>query len=297
MTVPLVGRGSGEDVQSTLSSVLTANGIRAIVRGYNNSPLPDGVDVAVEYDSSVQGESRYAGIRWFPIEVKTRILNGVDDWEGIVPTTLDICRYMGARVNTSTGHHLHLSLDEFAENPRVIRSLWNLTHRFNDVIFGLVAQSRGHSHFCRPMPPASKVLHGANSLRTIKRVLSQYDRYCGLNLTHLFGDSPRIELRHHQGTLNTQTARMWLRFCLQFVQHAVTRNCQAADASLVNDRKSLDKLLVTIGLKVNSRVYAKVSPELRECGRFILRRWKKFNLPNESENHGQQKTAFIEEVA
>jgi hypothetical protein len=253
--------------------------------------------LAVEYDSSVQGESKYAGIHWFPVEIKTRILNGVDDWEAVVPKMLEIARYMGARVNTSTGHHLHLSLDEFSENPRVVRSLWNLSHRFNDVVFGLVAPSRRHNQFCRPMPPASKVLHGANSLRTIKRVLSRFDRYHGLNLTHLFGDSPRIEVRHHQGTLNPQTARMWLRFCLQMVQHAVTRNCQAADFTLPNDRNSLDKLLVTIGLKVNSRVYAKVAPELRECGRYILRRWKHFNQPTDSSSHRSEKASFLTEVA
>jgi hypothetical protein len=36
-------------------------------------------------------------------------------------------------------------------------------------------------------------------------------------------------------------------------------------------------MLVSIGLKVNSKVYSVVSPELRETGRFMLRRWKHFN--------------------
>ena len=39
----------------------------------------------------------------------------------------------------------------------------------------------------------------------------------------------------------------------------------------------LARLLVTIGLKVNSRVYATVSDELRETGRHLLQRWKQFN--------------------
>jgi hypothetical protein len=50
MTVPLVGTGCGRDIQATLANVLCANGIRAISRGYDHSPLPSGVDVAVEYD-------------------------------------------------------------------------------------------------------------------------------------------------------------------------------------------------------------------------------------------------------
>src|SRR5688572_20090872 len=90
MTCPLVGAGSGTDVQQTLATVLSANGIRAIAREYSHAPLPSGTDVAVEYDGSVQGESRYHGIRWFPVEIKTRILHGIDDWEQIVPTALEI---------------------------------------------------------------------------------------------------------------------------------------------------------------------------------------------------------------
>ena len=61
-TVPLVGAGCGQDVQRTLAGVLTANGLRAVARGYRHDPLPPGMDLAVEYDSSVQGETRYRGV-------------------------------------------------------------------------------------------------------------------------------------------------------------------------------------------------------------------------------------------
>lgn len=277
MTVPLVGTGSGRDVQETLARVLTANGLRAIARGYDHSLLPRNVDVAVEYDTSVQGESRYAGVIWYPVEVKTRILRGVDDWEQIVPKTLEICRYMGARVNASCGHHLHFAFDEIQDDPRVVRSLWNVTHRFQDVLLGLTAPSRRQSTYCRALPPTSKLLHGANSIRTLKRILGRFDRYYLLNLTHLFDDAPRMEWRLHQGTLDPVKARYWLRFLLQFTQHAVNRTCQAAPAPIPNDRKGIEKLLVTSGLKVNTRVYGTVSPELRETGKYILRTWKKFN--------------------
>lgn len=277
MVLPLVGRGTGSDVQHVLAEILAANGIRAIARGYDHSLLPPGADVAVEYDSSVQGESRYAGITWLPIEIKTRVLNGIDDWERVVPKMLEIARYMGARVNASTGHHLHLSLDEFTRNPRIVRSLWNLMHRIEPVVFGFLAPSRRHSRYCRPLPPTSKVLHGANTVEALQRILSQYDRYSGLNLSHLFDASPRIELRHHQGTLDPIKARHWLRFALQVVQHVVTRNCQAARQQLNNDRMGLEKVLVTAGFKVNTRVYGKVAPELRQTGRYLLKRWKSFN--------------------
>jgi hypothetical protein len=101
------------------------------------------------------------------------------------------------------------------------------------------------------------------------------DRYYGLNLTHLWGDGPRIELRYHHGTLDAAKARHWLRFTLQMLQHAVTRNCQAG-TQLNNERKALDRLLVSCGFKINTRVYSSVSPELRDTGRYLLRRWKSF---------------------
>ncbi|HEX2973114.1 MAG TPA: amidoligase family protein [Tepidisphaeraceae bacterium] len=278
MTVPLVGTGSGRDVQETLARVLTANGIRAIARGYDHSLLPNGVDVAVEYDSSVQGESRWAGVQWYPVEIKTRILNGIDDWEQVVPKMLEICRYMGARVNTSTGHHIHLAFDEVNEQPRTVRSLWNVFHRFEPVIFGLVAPSRRQNSYCRPLPAnGSKLLHGANSIRALRRKLDAFDRYYGLNLTHLFDSAPRLELRYHQGTLNVTTARMWLRLCLSLVQHSVVRNAQAAAVQANNDRRGIEALMTVIGLKVNTKVYSVVTQELRECGRFMLKRWKGFN--------------------
>src|SRR4051812_35485254 len=108
MTLPLVGTGSGRDVQNCLASILTSNGVRAVARDYSHEPVPSGIDVCVERDGSICGETRYQGISWIPVEVKTRILAGPTEWEGIVPRTLDICRYMGARVNASTGHHLHV---------------------------------------------------------------------------------------------------------------------------------------------------------------------------------------------
>jgi hypothetical protein len=116
------------------------------------------------------------------------------------------------------------------------------------------------------MPPASKILHGANALRTLRQRLSNYDRYCALNLTHLWGEAPRIELRHRDSTLDPEKARQWLRFCLRLVDHAVMRNCQAAPCSLANDRRGIavsdrpsatfgpQTLLFLIGLQLSTSI-------------------------------------------
>ncbi len=48
-----------------------------------------------------------------------------------------------------------------------------------------------------------------------------------------------------------------------------------------NTQAGLNALLVTTGLKGNSRIYRKVDKELRDVGKFLLKRWKHFNLPGE----------------
>lgn len=276
MTVPIVGSGSGHDVQQTLATVLSANGVAAVARGYSHARITN-ADVAVEYDSSVRGESRYDGIRWHSVEVKTRILNGIDDWERIVPRTLDICRYMGARINRSCGHHIHVDFPEALSRPTKIRSLYNLTHRFEPVIYGLVAQSRQNNGYARRMPDRSRHLHGCRSRRSFERALRGWNRQCGLNLTHVDKAQPRVEFRYHQGTLDPEKARYWMRFVNRLVEHAVARNCQAAAEQVANTRKGLDALRYTIGLRSNAGIYPKVSAELRETSKYLLQRWKHFN--------------------
>ena len=136
-TIPQIGSGGGEDVRRTLAEVLNSNGLRTIVRGYSHRPLQSGIDLAVEYDASVRVESRYAGIRWQSVELKTCILDGIDHWEQIVPKALAICRYLGGRVNASTGHHVHISMPEIRHRIVSFRSLYNTLHRYEALIYGL----------------------------------------------------------------------------------------------------------------------------------------------------------------
>jgi hypothetical protein len=282
MTIPRVGTGGGRDVQETLAQVLSANGVPAVARPYSHQPIHR-ADVAVEYDQSVRGESRYEGIAWYSVEIKTRPLVGIDDWERIVPKALDICRYLGARVNRSCGHHLHVDLPESLADPRHIRSVYNLFHRFEPLIYGIVAPSRRENGYARPMQDRTRYLHGCKTWRCFRRALGDWDRRCGLNLIHLFQREPRIELRYHHGTLDPDKARHWMHFALRMIDHATTRRCQAATKQVSNDRRGLEALRYTIGLRSNPKMYANVDKELRQTGAYMLQRWKQFNEPKISE--------------
>jgi hypothetical protein len=279
MAIPLIGGGSQQDLRVKMAKILSANGLRAIARSYSHAPVGDDLDVVVEHDSSIVGESVYRGIEWVQVEVKTRILSGTADFDAVVKKLCDISRYLGARQNRSTGVHLHLDFPELRDGPERLRSFYNLAHRFEPVVFGLVAPSRRENPFCTPMLSPSKFFHECRSLTDCHAALSRrgYDRYWGFNLTHAFGSIPRIEFRQHQGTLDFEKLRHWRNLCLRLVDHSLQRNCKAAPTPLTNDKASLMRMLVTLGLKPNTRVFKTVDPELRETGRFLLRRWKQLN--------------------
>lgn len=277
MTVPLVGSGTGRDIQNTLACVLSANGLQAVARGYSNSPVPRGKDLAVEFDSSVHGESRYRGVAWFSVELKTRVLRGIDQWERIVPKALEIAKYMGARVNRSCGHHLHVDLPEAVEQPTKIRSLFNLIQASEPFIVSTLPPSRQSNGYARPISPDRfRLLHGCRTLPCFQRALANWDRHHGLNLSHLFSRSPRIEFRYHSGTLDPVKARHWMRLVNRLVEHSVTRNCQASKRKVTPTLKEFDNWLMTIGLRSHSGIYRKVSPEFHETARYLRKRFKHF---------------------
>ena len=282
--IPQIGTGEAADVRRILSDIFNQNGVSASARGYSSQPVPAGRDVCIEYDSSVRGESRYRGIRWQQIEMKTRVLRGMDDWEAVVPKALAIAKYLGARVNSSCGHHVHVELAEATHDPVVIRSLYNTVHRYEPLIFGLVAPSRLRSSYSMPLPDRPGHLAQCRSLACFRRSLGSLSRQHGINWTHLWSAEPRIEYRYHGGTLDVEKARHWARFLLRMTDHACMRRCKAAKSQYGNSRLNLDKMMTTLGLKVNSRVYAKVAPELRETAQYLRKRWKSLNAPEDSVN-------------
>lgn len=281
MAVPLIGGGSPQDLRAKMAKILTDNGIRAAARSYSHAPVSEGLDVVVEHDSSIVGESVFRGIEWVQVEVKTRILTGTADFDSIVGKLCNICRYLGARQNRSTGVHLHVDFPEVRQNAEVLRSFYNLAHRYEQVVFGLVAPSRRDNPFCKSLPSPPKFLHRCATMNDCQSALNRlrFDRYWGFNLTHVFGTRPRVEFRQHHGTLDPDKLVHWRNLCLRMLDHAVQRSCKAAANPLPNDKASLVRMLVTLGMKPNTRVFKIVDPELRQTGRFLLRRWKQLNGP------------------
>ena len=281
--LPIIGVGENVDVQRLLADVLTRQGLPAVCRGYSHHPLPPGTLLAVEHDSSLRDEERFSGIRWAKVELKTAPLQWAE-LERVMPPALEIVNYLGARVNVSCGLHVHHHLPEVVESPQVVRNLQHVWWRVHQIVFGLVAPSRRNNQYCRRPTPDEAVLF--DSVRSYERLcakLRRLDRYAALNFTNLLSpERQTVEFRVHQGTVDWQKLRAWVLFTQRLVEHAVARSCQLTPEPLKNSRAGLNAMLITVGLKPNSRIYGTVNKDLRQVGRYLLKRWRHFNQPQDT---------------
>jgi len=282
VVVPIIGVGENRDVQRLIAEVLTNHGIQSFSRGYTHQPVPTGSKFAIEHDVSLRDESRYAGLRWSRIEAKTAPMTW-NEVEQVLPPALDIIRYVGSRANYSCGLHVHHHLPEAEQRPEVVRNLQHLWWRFHPVIYALVAPSRKSSQYCRPPQiEDAKRFDRVYSYASLCRELQSVDRYHGLNLTNLAKqDRMTVEWRLHGGTTEWEKIKAWVLATQRWTEHAVKRSCHLKPEPVPNSQQGFNALLTTTGLKPNSRIYRKVEKDLRGVGRYLLRRWKHFNLPEE----------------
>ena len=284
VVVPIIGVGENRDVQRLIAEVLTNHGIQSSTRGYTHQPVPAGSKFAIEHDVSLRDESKYAGLRWSKIEAKTAPMIW-DEVEQVLPPALDIIKYVGARANYSCGLHVHHHLPEAEQRPEVVRNLQHLWWRFHPVMYGLVPPSRKSNQYCHPPQQSdAKTYDGAYSYASLCRELYRVGRYQGLNLSNVANrDRMTVEWRIHSGTTDWSKIKAWVLATQRWTEHAVKRSCHLKAESVANSQQGLNSLLTTTGLKPNSRIYSKVDKELRQVGRFLLKRWQHFNSPRNIE--------------
>lgn len=278
VVAPIIGTGNNRDVQDLLAQVLSNHGIPSCSRGYTQQPLSPGCRLAVEHDASLHDESKYRGIAWSKLEIKTAPMLW-DEVEQVLPKALEIIQYIGARVNASCGLHVHHHLPEAENRPQVVRNLQHLWWRFHRVMYGVVAPSRhGNIYCCPPRLSDATIFDACMTYPSLCGTLSRMQRYHGLNMSNLANrDRMTVEWRLHGGTTDWAKIRPWVLATQRWVEHAVTRSCHLKTEPLDNTQSGLNSLLVTTGLKSNSRIYNKVDKDLRQVGKYLLKRWKHFN--------------------
>jgi hypothetical protein len=275
----LSSQGSNLDVQQLVATVLSSERLPSVARSYSPQPVPSGHIFAVEHDSSLRDETRYGGtIKWAKLETKSRPLTW-PEFESVMPTALEVIRYLGARCNVSTGLHVHHGVPEIVNEPRIARNLSHFWWGYHRVLYGLVAPSRQHSQYCRPpVPQEASRFDRIRDYDGLCRELSHCDRYGGMNLLNLANrERLTVEWRLHSGTTEWDKIKSWVLATQRWTDHAIARSIQLRSEPVANTRAGLNALLVSSGLKPNNRVYAKVHKELRGVGKYLLRRWRTFN--------------------
>ena len=278
--VPVTERKSRHEVQQAIARILTANGIPSVARGYSSAPVPPGITCCVEFDESLSPPQMYKGMLFANLEVKTKKLAGLDEFDQIVSRLLDILKFLNCMTNGTTGTHVSLDVSHEMQKGHFLRSALNLFYRFEPLVYGLVAPHRRTCGYAGPMLDLRAFWRVASAAE-LRRLLNVWDRRCGLNIRHAiqppYPGGQRIEFRWLEGTLRAEVIRNWVILLNRMLDHAVSHNCKTPKQQVANDRAGFDRLAIAVGFKSNSGAYQHVSEELVGTRRFLLRRWKRLN--------------------
>jgi hypothetical protein len=149
-------------------------------------------------------------------EVVTPILQGDDGFDAIRKVMAGL-RQAGAEVDQSCGMHVHLSVEHMTNGQRA--ELVQQWYQHHDTFDRFVAKSRtvrgnGRGYeYCRRED--DQVVDQQVDRMKRHGNFGYTDKYRSLNLTP-FAKYGTLEVRMHQGTLNSQKARNWIKLLIGF---------------------------------------------------------------------------------
>lgn len=211
---------------------ITGAGVRCYAEGYGHDTPAQWKTVP---DGSLRGDSCSA-------EVVSPIL--LADRLNEARTVSRALLNGGARVNSSTGFHVHMGANIIG----IRRPLANLVVNYytaHSIFAKMVAPSRTNSshaasHWCKVLT-LEQAHNVADSLNAGDYNFRDADRYYSLNLNavHRHGT---VEFRLHQGTLNATKALAWVEFLTAMVNYSMDGYHLPAEWYGLNDTASLTKL-------------------------------------------------------
>jgi hypothetical protein len=178
-------------------------------RGQQITGLPEGWNA--QSDGSIHCTARgHVGV-----EIVSPILKGAD---GIRQIKL-VCQWLkanGAKVNQSTGFHVHVGCER---NDTLVGRIAHLTANFEKALYAATGtKSRERGHYCQPIQSNSSF-----QARFVNGQRAAVARYHSLNVTNLDnGTKPTVEFRVFAGTINPLKAIGYIRLCLGLVEKAAT---------------------------------------------------------------------------
>lgn len=172
--------------------------------------LPDGWKAM--RDSSIS-----AGPNHYGAEIVSPVLKGNDGIRQI-KTVLAWLREKGARINNSTGFHVHVG---WTDTGKGLDRLVALVARHEKGFFAATGtKRRENANWCRPIANDVNFTDRFKDKRRGATILS--NRYFSLNLRNFaYGNKPTVEFRLFAGTLNTTKVLGYVSLCLGIVEKAL----------------------------------------------------------------------------
>jgi hypothetical protein len=168
-----------------------------------------------ERDSSIRPDDGYTAA-----EIVSPVLKGAEGLRQL-KTVCDWLTSVGAKVNRSTGFHVHVGFD--ARDLDSLRKLVCLVANFEKALFAATGtHSREEGCYCRGIQTDHDFVTAFRATLTSRPGLCA-DRYHVLNISNLLGyGKPTVEFRVFAGTTNPIKAIGYVRLCLGIVEKALS---------------------------------------------------------------------------
>lgn len=227
-------------------------------------------------DSSISPDSGYRGV-----EIVSPVLRGADGLKQVA----DVCKWLqsiGAKVNRSTGCHVHVG---FAGGAQELAVLTGLVAYHETALFAVTGtKSRMASRYCKP------VRNSAGHKQTAAKQGSgpAYDRYHTLNLENLnSGRRQTVEFRCFAGTTNETKVIGYVRMCLALVEKSFEMKRLPKWIPAKDDKGSaaVVRFFACFGWSkgktktVSGNVAAEDVPSMEACKKKLLEMAHKFDRP------------------
>ncbi len=221
------------------------------------------------------------------VEIVSPVLKGV---EGLRQVQL-VCKWLqenGARVNKSTGFHVHVGC---RREEGLLGKVAFLVANFEKALYAATGtKNRERGSYCRPIQNDTRYQQ-----RFVSGQRASTDRYHSLNLTNLdLGRKPTVEFRVFAGTTNAIKAIGYIRLCLAVVEkaHATKRKPKWVAKTPVasspitrggEGQTCLNRLFYTLGWtkgredRVFGEVVADDLPSIQTCKQELMRLASKYD--------------------
>lgn len=207
---------------ATIGTIASRHGMDFRHEGYNHTDHRGHYKLVS--DASIHGND--------PCECVSPILGNTEQGFSSLKECCAILNESGARVNRSTGLHVHVG-GNISEKQYC--NVFANYYYLEAVIDSFMSPSRRNGNtYCKPLRGniSENGLTAATTAREISNVFNG-DRYYKINAT-AWGRHHTIEFRQHQGSTNYEKIAAWARFCIKLV-HWSADNRLTAPVVSIND--------------------------------------------------------------